>query len=203
MSKSKTVFNDLPRGVTSPFLVLFDKKQRFKCGSFASNIKRFPLRSTLGKNIPLTDIGLATISTTLHIGKFGQACHWSFTAVAPYLQNINSLFVLCSAIVKLSELKRRHSGKFLGPRGPLRTPLVSRCPLSALKIHATSHFLFLQTLSSSNLFHSIQNIEQDQFADLSSPIWSCYFFTLSRELLKNEQDIILGGLGNTSQGKNF
>ena len=125
MSKSKTVFNDLPRGVTSPFLVLFDKKQRFKCGSFASNIKRFPLRSTLGKNMPLTDIGLATISTTLHIGKFGQACHWSFTAVAAYLQNINSLFVLYSAFVKLSELKRRHSGKFLGPRGPLRTPLVS------------------------------------------------------------------------------
>ena len=32
---------------------------------------------------------------------------------------------------------------FLGPRGPLRTPLVSRpVPLSALKIHATSHYFF-------------------------------------------------------------
>ena len=157
MSKSKTVFNDLPRGVTSPFLVLFDKKQRFKCGSFASNIKRFPLRSTLGKNIPLTDIGLATISTTLHIGKFGQACHWSFTAVAAYLQNINSLFVLYSAIVKLSELKRRHSGKFLGPRGPLRTPLVS--VVRPQQKFTQPLLILFQTLSSHNLSHSTQYTE--------------------------------------------
>ena len=53
---------------------------------------------------------------------------------------------------------------FLDPRGPLRTPLVS-VPLSATKIHATSHYYFsdsklilflFQTLSPHNLSHSTQ-----------------------------------------------
>ena len=63
---------------------------------------------------------------------------------------------------------------FLGPRGPLRTPLVSvvplsRCPSSATKIHATSHYSFpsdsklilflFQTLSLRNLSHSTQYTE--------------------------------------------
>ena len=63
---------------------------------------------------------------------------------------------------------------FLGPRGPLRTPLVpvpSRpVPSSATKTHATSHYSFsdsklilflIQTRSSRNLSHSTQNTEQD------------------------------------------
>ena len=61
---------------------------------------------------------------------------------------------------------------FLGPRGPLRTPLVPvRCcpvPSSATKIHATSPYSFsdsklilfhIQTLSSRNLSHSTQYTE--------------------------------------------
>ena len=60
------------------------------------------------------------------------------------------------------------SSLFLGPRGPLRTPLVSVVPLSATKIHATSHYSFsdsklilflFQTLSSHNLSHSTQYTE--------------------------------------------
>ena len=72
-------------------------------------------------------------------------------------------------------------GAFLGPRGPLRTPLVPVsvvrcCPQQKFQTLSSRNlsFLFLQTLSSSNLSHSTQNIEQDQFADLSSPIWSCF-----------------------------
>ena len=86
--------------------------------------------------------------------------------------------------------------QFLGPRGPLRLPLMSVPSVvrpSATKIHATSHYSFsdsklilflFQTLSSHNLSHSTQNTEQDHLADLSSPIWSCLlFWTLSPEPL--------------------
>ena len=73
----------------------------------------------------------------------------------------------------LGSLSRFTLGKmFLGPRGPLRTPLVPvvRCPVpsSATKIHATSHYSFsdsklilfhIQTLSSRNLSNSTQYTE--------------------------------------------
>ena len=63
---------------------------------------------------------------------------------------------------------------FLGPRRPLRLPLVPVVPSSATKIPDSKLILFLiQTLSSRNLSHSTQNTEQDHLADLSSPIWSC------------------------------
>ena len=90
---------------------------------------------------------------------------------------------------------------FLGPRGPLRIPLMSVPSVvrpSATKIHATSPYslsdskliLFhIQTLSPHNLSHSTQNTEQDHLADLSSPIWSCFIRIGGRiiYLLKKEE----------------
>ena len=54
--------------------------------------------------------------------------------------------------------------QFLGPRGPLRTPLVSvpsRRPQQKFQTLSSRNlsFLFLQTLSSSNLSHSTQYTE--------------------------------------------
>ena len=65
--------------------------------------------------------------------------------------------------------ERKWHVHFLGPRGPLRTPLVSVVrPSSATKNHATSRYSFsdsklilflFQTLSSRNLSHSTQYTE--------------------------------------------
>ena len=62
----------------------------------------------------------------------------------------------------------------------LRLPLIPVCSLSA------NFFLFLiQTLSSRNLSHSTQNIEQDHLANLSSTIW----FTIDQLEDKEAQQV--------------
>ena len=57
--------------------------------------------------------------------------------------------VSVSARQSCQKSKRYHFSGFLGPRGPLRTPLVSvPLLLSATKIHATSHYFFSFSFSS-------------------------------------------------------
>ena len=78
---------------------------------------------------------------------------------------------------------------FLGPRGPLRTPLM---PVPSVvrpkqKITQPLVILFLfqtQAHASSPTVHSKQNTEQDHLADLSSPIWSCFSSKMYSEIIQ-------------------